>query len=230
MNVSLVLAGVAMGMAASPHCMSMCGAPCAALTHGCRQRAWAFHLGRLSSYMVGGAVVAGSISWLAAMGSAHPVLRLVWTLLHLGFLAVGLSWLFAAKHPDWMMRPARNETPMSFSRRVVAQPSPWRPGLAGLAWVAWPCAALQGALLLSALAASPLAGALVMGGFALGSMPALVAAPWAWAKWQAWRGRPERSAGTRSAGLRVSGAVLVMSSGWALAHEVWARISPWCQG
>src|SRR5204862_182408 len=79
-----------------------------------------------------------------------------------------------------------------------------------------PCAAWQGALLLSALARSPQRGALVMAGFAVGSMPALLLARWVWARWSAWRGKATSPAGLASLGLRLAGAGLVLASGWAL--------------
>ena len=69
MQLPLVLAGLAMGVAASPHCALMCGAPCAAIGGGCRRRATGFHAGRLLGYMAGGAVAAGS---MAAMPYIRP--------------------------------------------------------------------------------------------------------------------------------------------------------------
>ena len=183
MDAALVLAGLAMGVAASPHCAAMCGAPCAALTGGCARNATGFHAGRLLGYMAGGAVAAGSVAALGAWSQAAPALRPLWSLLHLGLLALGLWWLAAGRQPDWMKRDS------AVPVRIVGRPArPLRAGLAGLAWVAWPCGALQAALLLAALATSPAGGALVMAAFALASMPALALAPWIWGRWQAARG------------------------------------------
>jgi sulfite exporter TauE/SafE len=113
--------------------------------------------------------------------------------------------------------------------RVVSRRGrPLRSGLAGLAWVAWPCGALQAGLLLAALASSPLVGAMVMGGFALGSMPALAVAPWAWARWQALRGANASPVQAATLGFRVAGFGLVLASGWALTHGLWARVAAWC--
>jgi len=222
----LVLAGLAMGLAASPHCAAMCGAPCAALSGGCRQRASTFHLGRLLGYMAGGAVAAGGVAWLGAGAAA---LRPLWSLLHLGFLAIGLWWAYTGRHPEWLMRRAVGGTPITLVGPLGARLPAWRPGLAGLAWVAWPCAALQGALLLSALAPGPVEGAMVMAGFAVGSMPALAAAPWAWARWQSWLGRAGApQARQQQTGFRIAGGVLALSSGWALGHGVWARVASLC--
>lgn len=223
MDIPLVLAGLAMGVAASPHCAAMCGGPCAALTGGCRRNASGFHAGRLIGYMAGGAVAAGSVAALGAWSQAAPALRPLWTLLHLALLAVGLWWLATGRQIGWMRRDG------AVPVRIVARRGrPLRSGLAGVAWVAWPCAALQGALLLAALASSPSGGAFVMAGFALGSMPALALGPWLWGRWRAMRGGAAASMTAGATGLRVAGFGLLIGSGWALTHGVWERVAAWC--
>ena len=239
----LILAGLAMGVAASPHCVAMCGAPCAALTSGCRRSASGFHLGRLLGYMAGGAVAAGSVALLGAWSQAAPALRPLWMLLHLGFFALGAWWLATGRQPDFMKRGgavpvALPEVSFVAVPGVVplrfASPSgrPWRALLAGAAWVAWPCGALQAALLLSALASSPQGGALVMAGFAIGSMPALAMAPWLWSRWQVLRGAAASTSASAdqvaTLGFRVAGAGLLLASGWVLTHGLWQRVAAWC--
>jgi len=223
MHVPLILAGLAMGVAASPHCAVMCGAPCAALTSGCRRNAAGFHLGRVLGYMAGGAAAASGVAMLGAWSQTAPALRPLWTALHLAFLALGLWWLVTGRQPYWMKRSG------AVPVRIVARRGrPLRSGLAGLAWVAWPCGALQAALLLSALASSAQGGAFVMAGFAIGSIPALAVAPWAWARWQAVRGSAASPAQVAALGLRVAGFGLVLASGWALTHGIWERFAAWC--
>jgi sulfite exporter TauE/SafE len=224
MSWPLALAGLALGAAATPHCALMCGAPCAALTRGCGRSAAGFQIGRLLSYMAAGAVAASSVAALGAWSQAAPALRPLWTLLHLAFLALGLWWLVAGRQPAWLNRSGAVPVTLVGARRR----KPWRATLAGLAWAAWPCAALQGALVLSALANSAPGGALVMTAFALGSLPGLVAAPWAWARWQAWRGTAVAPAGVAALGFRVSGLALAGVSGWALTHVLWERFAAWC--
>ena len=241
MQTALILAGLAMGVAASPHCVVMCGAPCAALTSGCRRSASGFHVGRLLGYMAGGAVAAGSVSLLAAWSQSAPALRPLWMLLHLAFFALGAWWLLTGRQPDFMKRGgavpavANGLVPVSFAR---SRQRTWRAWLAGAAWVAWPCGALQAALLLSALANSPQGGALVMAAFAIGSMPALAMAPWVWSRWQALRGAASSNSAATSAatsaaevatlGFRVAGASLLLASGWVLTHGLWQRFAAWC--
>src|SRR2546423_768015 len=223
MDVPLIVAGLAMGGAASPHCAAMCGAPCAALTSGCARNTTGFHAGRLLGYMAGGAVAAGSVAALGTWSQAAPALRPLWSVLHLAFLALGLWWLATGRQPDWMKRGG--DVPV----RIVGRSGrPLRAGMAGLAWVAWPCGALQAALLLSALASNAPGGALVMGAFASGSMPALALAPWAWGRWRAAGGNAVSSADVARLGYRVAGAGLALGSGWALTHGLWERFAAWC--
>jgi sulfite exporter TauE/SafE len=224
MEWPLVLAGLTLGAAATPHCALMCGAPCAALTHGFKRSATGFHAGRLIGYAAAGAVAASSVAALGAWSQTAPALRPLWTLLHLAFLALGLWWLVAGRQPAWMRRSTSSVPVRIVGRRARSL----RATLAGLAWVAWPCPALQGALLLAALASSPQGGALVMATFAIGSMPGLAAAPWAWARWRALRGNTELPGQIAVLGFRVAGVGLVIVSGWALTHTLWERFAAWC--
>jgi len=224
MQWPLVLAGLARGVAATPHCAVMCGAPCAALTQGCGRSASGFHAGRLIGYMAAGAIAASSVAALGAWSQAAPALRPLWTLLHLMFLGLGLWWMITGRQPAWMRRSGA--VPV---RIVGRRTRSLRATLAGLAWVAWPCAALQGALLLSALGSGATDGALVMAAFAIGSMPGLSVAPWAWARWQSLRGGAAIApAQVATLGFRVAGTALVIASGWALTHGIWERFAAWC--
>jgi uncharacterized protein len=230
LDTPLILAGLAMGVAASPHCAVMCGAPCASLTSACKRSAAGFHVGRLLGYMAAGAVAASSVVLLGSWSQAAPALRPLWALLHLAFLALGVWWLATGRQPDWMKRGGA--VPMPAPMHWVGRHGrPLRSAAAGLAWVAWPCGALQAGLLLAALASSAQTGALVMAGFALGSAPALAAAPWVWSRWRAWQG-PGASAASpahmATLGFRVAGGGLVLASGWALTHGLWERFAAWC--
>ena len=231
MDAALILAGLAMGVASSPHCAAMCGAPCAALAHGCKRSAAGFHLGRVLGYMAAGAVAASSVALFGAWSQAAPALRPLWALLHLAFLALGLWWLATGRQPNWMKRGGAVPAPVSV-HWLGRHQRPLRSAATGMAWVAWPCGALQAGLLLAALANSATGGALVMAGFALGSAPALAAAPWMWARWRAIAPRSFASTASPAAlamlGFRIAGAGLVLASGWALTHGLWQRFAAWC--
>ena len=223
MIATLAFAGLAMGVVASAHCVAMCGSPCAALTCGRRDDALAFHLGRIAGYATGGAVAAASVATLGAWMHDSPALRPFWLLLHLAFLGLGLWWMLVRRMPMWLIREAA--TPIRFERRGSR---PLRSGVAGLAWVAWPCGALQAALLLASLADSALGGALVMSCFAVASMPALAAAPWVWNRWRAMTGRRASAAQMDAWGYRIAGVGLALGSGWAVALGTSTRFAAFC--
>ena len=223
MDAPLVLAGIAMGVASSPHCALMCGTPCAAITGGRRPASAGFHLGRVIGYMSAGAIVAGGVSALGTWSRTTPALQPLWLLLHLAFLLLGLWWLFSGRMPARLVRDGA--VPIRFVHR---RGHGLRASCVGLAWVAWPCGVLQGALLLSALANGSLGGALVMGGFALGSLPALGAAPWLWRRLQTLGGGSIGAARFSEIGYRLAGLALVLSSSWAVAHGLRERLTAFC--
>jgi sulfite exporter TauE/SafE len=223
MTAALVLAGVALGVAATPHCALMCGAPCAAVTGGRPAASAGFLLGRVAGYMAGGAVAAGSLQVLGAWTRHVPALQPAWLLMHLAFLLLGLWWLFAGRMPSRLLRDGRQRVHLVHRRGHALRAS-----TVGLAWVALPCGALQAALLLSALADDAVGGALVMAGFALASMPALGAAPWLWARLRQFAGARIDAARTATLGYRLAGLALVASSGWAMAHALREQLAAFC--
>ena len=102
MDLALIASALLMGLAGGPHCAAMCGAAYAGIARqGARApgvslqaganaetRAMvALHLGRLASYTAAGALVAASVAGLASLGAAAPVLKPLWTLLHVGAAA-----------------------------------------------------------------------------------------------------------------------------------------------
>ncbi len=208
LELALMGSAFLMGMAGSVHCVSMCAAPCAAVTGGAGRSSVAFQVGRLTSYSAAGAVAASSIGLLWQWEQAAAWLRPLWLALHLAVLTLGLWLLWRGEQPLWMQRrwgrtpsvlqagdaaDADGRTVGSLSGRSdgwsakaagsdagsgTGSRAGVRAMLAGLAWVAWPCGLLQSALLVAALATGPLTGALVMSAFAIGSSPGLWAGPW----------------------------------------------------
>jgi len=228
MDTALILGAGLMGLAGTPHCAAMCGAPCATVTQRCGSQARngllaGFTLGRLLSYAAGGAVVAASVGAVNVLGSMAPVLRPLWTLLHLAVLGLGLWLLFTGRQPAWWARmgaaPVMAAAPPAGWQRVAA---PLRAGAAGGMLLALPCGLLQSALLIAALANTPLQGALAMGSFAVASslglwLPGALAA------------RAPGGASVNVLMLRLAGATLAAASAWALTHDLWLRWVAWCQ-
>ncbi|WP_377156435.1 sulfite exporter TauE/SafE family protein [Roseateles sp. UC29_93] len=238
--LSLALAGTAlvMGAAGSLHCAAMCVAPCAAVTGGRRGGMAAFHAGRLLGYAAAGAMVAASVGGLLRWEATSGALRPLWLMVHLAALAMGAFLFWRAEPPRWVLRlwttraPAAVGIPVASLGAGAVALSPVRTagaGLAGLAWLAWPCGLLHAALTVAALAEGPWQGAGVMAAFALGSSPGLLAGPWLLARLggAGMRGGPAGGSGVRMA-TRLSGAMLAAGSLWALGHGLWAQIRAFC--
>ena len=104
MQTALAGAALLMGLAGGPHCVAMCGAASAAVIRivpvavpaGARPAGStalaaqaAFHIGRIASYAVAGAVAAASVNSLAEAGTQVAALKPLWMLLHVFVFAWG---------------------------------------------------------------------------------------------------------------------------------------------
>ncbi len=231
MDTALVASALLMGLAGGPHCAAMCGAAHGGIarqgggagTAGMARAMAALQIGRLVSYAAAGALVAASVSALSALGGATSVLRPVWTLLHVGVLALGLSLLWQGRAPAWLAGAGRHGSrlmqaqPLRFFSRI---PPTTRAGAIGACWAAMPCGLLQSALIVAALASGPWQGAGVMTAFALASALSLALAPWLWLRLRGAAASPQGNA----LPVRLAGVLLVASSGFTLAHGLRAAI------
>ena len=182
MDPALIASAALLGLAGAPHCTAMCGAPCAAAIG--RQGGWtptaAFHLARVASYAVAGAVVASAVGALAWLSQLSPALRPLWTMVHALVLALGLWLLWTGRQPGWMASLGRAP--------AVAAPAGWqavrgpaRAALAGGLWVGWPCGLLQGALLVASMTGGPASGAAAIERWAVRAAGLMLAAASGWA-------------------------------------------------
>lgn len=222
------MAGLLMGLASTPHCALMCGAPCAAIARRCGgaqgsgRALTGWHLGRAAAYVAAGTVAASAVALIASWSAGSAVMRPLWTMLQSAVLVLGLVLMFSGRTPRWVDAAALGLTralPARGTTRARDSHGMRRATLMGLAWVAMPCGVLYGALAVAALAASPLEGAAVMAAFSIGSAPGLVGLPAV----TTWLMRmPQTTA------LRLAGAVLAAGSLWALWHGLEGASGAWC--
>lgn len=221
MNAALAATALLMGLAGAPHCVAMCGAACTGIVRGCgggasvQASTLAFHLSRTAGYAAGGALAAGSVSWLASQGPHVPLLRPLWSLLQVAALALGLWLLVRGRQPAWIegFRLRATSAAKADGRKVVWMRGPAGAAAAGSMWIALPCGLLQSALVVSALGSGPLDGAVLMALFATGSGLGLWLGPTLWLRLAG------RHAGLAQAwSIRLAGLMLAAASGWALAH------------
>ncbi|HEX7441325.1 MAG TPA: sulfite exporter TauE/SafE family protein [Caldimonas sp.] len=228
MDGALVASALLMGLAGSPHCAAMCGAAYGAIarqggaTHLSRTML-ALHAGRLFGYSAAGAAVAASVAGLGSLQAAAPLLRPLWTLVHVGAVALGLWLAWNGRAPTWLggatlaASPLAGVRPIRIFKRLSAGS---RAGLAGACWAAVPCGLLQSALLVAALASGPAQGAAVMAAFALASALGLWLGPYLWLRLR-W-GNGGQQAATLS--VRLAGMLLAASSLFALWHGLGSAI------
>lgn len=237
MDSALIASAALLGLAGTPHCAAMCGAPCAALTGGrARGSMLAFQGARMLSYALGGAVAASSMGALASLSQISPALRPLWTLLHALAFGLGLWLLWYGRQPAWMGSFGRVSRALPVTVGAGAGGSagtsntwqrlrgPMRAAAGGSVWVAWPCGLLQSALLVAAMTSSGLAGAVAMGSFALASSAGLILAPWLWQRLRQGEGAARRERWV----VRAAGLLLVGASGWALTHGIWQQFAAFC--
>ena len=83
---TLLITAALMGWAGGPHCLAMCGAPCAAMAragspHEAGTLVW-FQVGRLLGYSALGALAAAAMQGLGWLTVYSAALRPVWSLFH----------------------------------------------------------------------------------------------------------------------------------------------------
>jgi sulfite exporter TauE/SafE len=231
-ELALVFSAALMGLAGVPHCLAMCGGASAGVIQRCGrgrsgQATLAFHLGRLAGYAAGGAMAASSVALLRTLGESAPVLRPLWTLLHLAALGFGLWLLWTGHQPEWMQGKGRALPPEMAAQGWQRVQGPLRAGGAGTLWLAWPCGLLQSALIVATLASSAWSGALVMSSFAMTSSMGLLFGS---ALWVRLAGQGSLSLTASAWAIRLAGAGLAGASAWALGHGMWQRVLAVCFG
>ncbi|MFM2262231.1 MAG: hypothetical protein RI959_907 [Pseudomonadota bacterium] len=222
MESSLVLSAWVMGLVGGPHCVAMCGAACAGIAKAGEPHAawalWKFQFSRLLGYSLMGALAGGTVQGLGWMGAQTPVLRPLWTMVHVAALMMGAWLVWTARQPafldGWGQTIWRKFRPLMVSMGQKA------PVVLGVGWALMPCGLLYSALLVASLSANAWQGGAIMAAFAAGSTLSLVSAPWLLLQL-----KNARSGGW---GIRLAGAGLVATSGWALWLGITQPSGLWC--
>nr|WP_258240329.1 sulfite exporter TauE/SafE family protein [Pseudidiomarina homiensis] len=178
-----LFAAFLMGLAGAGHCLMMCGGLAGAIHHQQSKVAnlsalLFYNAGRLSSYMIAGALV-GLLSQAAISGFSPALLTLRFLAAfflialgcYLGGWWLGLSKLEHLGRPLWQ-RLAPYAGKLRQSNSLMSR------YVAGMVWGWLPCGLVYSALSWSALSASPVNGALYMLAFGLGTLPAMLAFGW----------------------------------------------------
>ncbi|HHH39968.1 MAG TPA: sulfite exporter TauE/SafE family protein [Sedimenticola sp.] len=181
--LSAFLAGLLGGV----HCVGMCGGIVGALTFGLppeRRNSvgavmpfqLAYNLGRVSSYVVAGALMGALGMLLAQVLPVYYAQRLLLGVAGVFMILLGLYlagwWLALNRVEQWGSHLWRRLEPLG--RRLLPVRTPRQALLIGLLWGWIPCGLVYSMLINAVAAGSALKGAAVMAAFALGTLPNLL--------------------------------------------------------
>lgn len=216
-----IAAAVVAGLAASAHCLAMCGGIAGALSVGRDGRADRFaplryNLARVASYGVAGALAGAAGSVLLQAFDVQRLSIALRVVAGLVMLAAAARLLFGWRLLDPLealgARAWRRLVPAG--RLASSRSGALRSIGLGLAWGALPCAMTYSMLLLAATTASAAAGAAVMLAFGAGTLPAMLGA-----------GLVLHGAGRRLGRIgnwqRIAGALLLAFGLWTAGNAVW---------
>lgn len=189
---AILLTPLVMGLAASLHCLGMCGGIIGAMTFSLPPEVrenrgrlllhiLSFNLGRIVSYILAGVLV-GAVGGVLAQTfqpeSGHAILRtaaaaaLLLTGLHLAGWLPRIAVIESLGNPLWKrLEP--------IGKRLLPVKSPNHAVMFGVVWGWLPCALVYMALGLSTATGDPLQGAAAMAFFGLGTLPATLIAGFA---------------------------------------------------
>jgi len=179
------------GLLSSLHCLGMCGGIMGALSLSLpadvrenRIRVSVFvllyNLGRLSSYMVAGALAgAFGVEVLQLLGldsdNAHHMLRLAGVIIMVFIGAYLAGWFPQLIKVEKLGQPIwRRLEPVA--RRLMPINTPIQALFYGMVWGWLPCGLVYVVLLMTVTAGSGLQGALMMAAFGLGTLPSMFSA------------------------------------------------------
>jgi sulfite exporter TauE/SafE len=171
-----------LGLAASGHCLAMCGGVTAALGLATVRDAsgrvrvpllLACQIGRIVSYSLAGLLVAGALGGVVAVLDVESVRRVLRAsaavaLLFAAFVAFGFVGDSGSRfgHAVW-----RRLAPLG--RRLLPINSLPRACAFGMVWGWMPCGFVYSVLLVATLQQSAVQGAITMAAFGLGTLPAM---------------------------------------------------------
>ncbi|HEY6893815.1 MAG TPA: sulfite exporter TauE/SafE family protein [Rhodanobacteraceae bacterium] len=222
-------AALLLGLAASGHCLVMCGGISAALGAVTARRAdgrprrdllVGYQLGRVASYTLAGLLAAGvagsAIAWLD-----HDAVRTGLRIATAAVLLVGALVAFG-KLRDGGQRIGRVLWPRlaPLGRRLLPVSTLPRAFAFGMLWGWMPCGFVYTVLLIATVTLDPLRGAATMAAFGAGTAPALLAGAFGAQKLARWTGQcfVRGAAGS----ILLASAVLTLAGPWLVATE-----APW---
>jgi sulfite exporter TauE/SafE len=178
-------AALLLGLAASGHCLVMCGGITAALgmatAKDARGRARpmllvGYQLGRISSYVIAGVLLASALGGLVGLLDIESVRRTLRIATALVLAVAALVAFGGLRDPVVAMGGTLWRHVAPVGRRLLPVGTLPRAFAFGMVWGWMPCGLVYTVLLVATLQGSPLGGAATMAAFGLGTAPAMLVA------------------------------------------------------
>jgi sulfite exporter TauE/SafE len=219
-NETLTLgAALLLGLAASGHCLVMCGGITAALGMAAARDAQGrtrpvllvgYQLGRITSYALAGLLFAGVLGGLVGALDSDAVRRALRGLSALALVLAALVAFGRLRDPGSTRLGGglwRRLAPLG--RRLLPVSTPPRAFAFGMVWGWMPCGFVYTVLAFAMLQLDAVQGALTMAAFGLGTAPAMLIASFG--------GQRLKSLSVQPTARRVAGSVLMLSATLTLA-------------
>jgi sulfite exporter TauE/SafE len=224
-------AAALLGLAASGHCLVMCGGISTALglatAKDAKGRArpallMGYQLGRIASYSLAGLLFAGILGGLIALLDIEAVRRTLRALSALALLLGAFVAFGRVRDPGYGIGRSLWPRLAPLGRRLLPVANLPRAFAFGMVWGWMPCGFVYTVLLIATLQLDAMRGAMTMAAFGLGTAPALLITAFSAQRMASFAARP----GTR----HVAGSVLLISALLTLAGPWLVHMLPGLNG
>jgi sulfite exporter TauE/SafE len=220
-------AALLLGLAASGHCLVMCGGVTAALgvvtargADGRPRRSLlvCYQLGRIASYSLAGLLFAGVFGGLIALLDVEWIRRSLRAISALALLIAAFVAFGRARKPGLRFGQGLWRRLAPLGRRLLPIADAPRAFAFGMVWGWMPCGFVYTVLLIATLQQSAASGALTMAAFGFGTAPALLVAGFGAHRLAGWTAHPALP--------RVAGVVLLISAVVTLGAPWLMHVTP----
>lgn len=229
MNDALtVSAALLLGLAASGHCLVMCGGISAALGMATKRGAngrpltrllVAYQFGRIASYTLAGVLLGGAFGALIGLLDIEAVRRSLRGLSALTLLLAALVAFGTLRDPGFGIGRRLWPRLAPLGRKLLPVSNLPRAFGFGIVWGWMPCGFVYTVLLIATVQADAARAAASMAAFGLGTAPAMLLSGMGGSRIAAFASRP---GGKRIAGsVLVASAALTLAGPWLVGHAPW---------
>ena len=239
MTATLTLtAALLLGLAASGHCLVMCGGISAALGvatakgPGGRARPIllvSYQLGRIAAYTLAGLVVGGALGGVVGLLDDDAVRLGLRALSALALLLGALVAFGRLRDASFGLGGRLWQRLAPLGRKLLPVTSAPRALAFGMVWGFMPCGFVYTVLVIAALQFDAIGAAFTMAAFGLGTMPAMLATAFGASRAGSLSRIVARNSGRRVAGgILIAGAALTLAGPWLADSAPWLHAAlPW---